>query len=74
MIELYMFENDHDVRSNVYGLTMSDQLLNIIPVKAHRKSQKSSAAHTFNIVLRITPGLTSCKDLATVVDISPDNN
>ena len=33
-----------------------------------------SAAHAFDhIVLRITPGLSSCKDLATVVDISPDN-
>ena len=34
-----------------------------------------SAAHAFDyIVLRITPGLTSCEDLAMVVDISLDNN
>ena len=33
------------------------------------------AAHTFDyIVLRINPSLTSCKDLATVVDNSLDNN
>ena len=34
-----------------------------------------SATHTFDyIALRINPGPTSCKDLATVVDISLDNN
>ena len=33
------------------------------------------ATHTFDyIVLRITPGLTSGKDLVTVVDISLHNN
>ena len=33
------------------------------------------AAHAFDyIVLMINLGLTSCKDLATVVDISLDNN
>ena len=33
------------------------------------------ATHAFDyIALRINPGLTSCKDLATVVDISLDNN
>ena len=45
---------------------------------AHSKSQKSiylSSAHTFDyIVLKINLGLTSCKDLATVVDNSLDNN
>ena len=49
---------------------------------AHSKSQKAiwvkeylSTTHTFDyIMLRINPGLTSCKDLATVVDISLDNN
>ena len=31
--------------------------------------------HTFDyIVLRINPGLTTCEDLATVVDISLNNN
>ena len=42
----------------------------------HSKSQKAiqvmenlSATHVFDyIVLKINPGLTSCKDLATVVD------
>ena len=38
-------ENDHDVRSYVYGLTMSDQLLNIIPVKGHSKSQVIDRPH-----------------------------
>ena len=34
-----------------------------------------SAAHTFDyIALKINAGLTSCKDLATMVDISLDNN
>ena len=34
-----------------------------------------SATHAFDyIVLRIDPGLTSCKDLATVADNSLDNN
>ena len=34
-----------------------------------------SAAHAFDyIALMITFGLTRCKDLATVVDISVDNN
>ena len=34
-----------------------------------------SAAHVFDyIALRINPGLTSYKDLATVVDISLNNN
>ena len=34
-----------------------------------------SAAHAFDyIALMINPGLTSCKDLSTVVDISLDNN
>ena len=34
-----------------------------------------SAAHAFDyIVLRINSGLTSCKDLATVVDNSLDND
>ena len=34
-----------------------------------------SANHIFDyIVLRINPGVTSCKDLATVLDISLDNN
>ena len=34
-----------------------------------------SAAQTFDyIVLMINPGLTSCKDLAMVVDITLDNN
>ena len=34
-----------------------------------------SAADAFDyIALRINPGLTSCKDFATVVDISLDNN
>ena len=34
-----------------------------------------SAAHAFDyIVLRIDPGLTSCKDIATVVDNSLDIN
>ena len=34
-----------------------------------------SAAHTFDyIVLRINPGLTTCKDLAMMVDNSLDNN
>ena len=34
-----------------------------------------SDAHAFDyIALRINPGLTSCKDLATVVDVSQDNN
>ena len=34
-----------------------------------------SAAHAFDyIALRINPGPTSCKDLATVVDNSMDNN
>ena len=33
-----------------------------------------SAAHAFDyIVLRINPGLTSCKDLAMIVDNSLDN-
>ena len=33
------------------------------------------AAHTFdNIMLSINPSLTSCKNLATVVDNSLDNN
>ena len=33
------------------------------------------AAHAFDYVaLRINPGLTSCKELATVMDISLDNN
>ena len=33
------------------------------------------AAHAFDyIALRINPGLTSCKELATVMDISLDNN
>ena len=33
------------------------------------------ATHTFDyIALMINPGMTSCKDLATVVDISLDNN
>ena len=50
---------------------------------AHSKSQKSHksngnllVAHAFDymIVLRINPGLTSCKDLATVVDNSIDND
>ena len=49
---------------------------------AHGRSQKAiwvmeylSAAYTFDyIVLRINPSLTSCKDLATVVDNSLDNN
>ena len=37
--------------------------------------QYLSAAHTFDyIVLRINLGMTSCKDLAMVVDISLDNN
>ena len=37
--------------------------------------QYLSATHTFNyIALRINPGLTSCKELATVMDISLDNN
>ena len=32
-------------------------------------------AHTFDyMVLRINPGLTGCKDLATVVDNILDNN
>ena len=34
-----------------------------------------SAAHAFDyIALRINTGLTSCKELATVMDISLDNN
>ena len=34
-----------------------------------------SAVHAFDyIALRINPGLTSCEDLATVKDISLDNN
>ena len=34
-----------------------------------------SAAHAFdNIALRINPGLTSCKEFAKVMDISPNNN
>ena len=50
---------------------------------AHRKSQKAIsvmqcllAALAFDyVVLRINPGLTNCKDLATVVDNSSlDNN
>ena len=37
--------------------------------------QYLSATHAFNyIVLRINPGLTSCKELAMVMDISLDNN
>ena len=37
--------------------------------------QYLSAAHAFDyIALRINPGLTSCKELATVMDISLDNN
>ena len=33
------------------------------------------AAHVFDyIVLRISPGLTNCKDLATVVDNNVENN
>ena len=33
------------------------------------------AAHAFDyIVLRINPGLTTCKDLAMMVDNSLDNN
>ena len=48
----------------------------------HSKSQKAkgvkeelSVAHAFDyIVFRINPGLTSCKDLATVVNNSLDNN
>ena len=37
--------------------------------------QRLSDAHAFDyIALRINPGLTSCKDLATVVDISLDSN
>ena len=33
------------------------------------------AAHPFDyIVLRINPGLTTCKDFATMVDNSLDNN
>ena len=49
---------------------------------AHSKSQKAIrvmenllATHAFDyIVFRINPGLTSCKDLAMVVDNSLDNN
>ena len=49
---------------------------------AHSKTQKAIvsngnllAAHAFDyIVLRINPGLTSCKDLATVVDNNLDSN
>ena len=34
-----------------------------------------SAAHAFDyIVLGVNPGLTSCKDLATVMDSNLDNN
>ena len=34
-----------------------------------------SASYAFDyIVLRVNPGLSSCKDLAAVVDISLDNN
>ena len=34
-----------------------------------------SAAHAFDyIVLRINPGLTNCKDLATVLDNTLDNS
>ena len=34
-----------------------------------------SATHAFDyIVLRVTPILNSCKELALVVDISPDNH
>ena len=37
--------------------------------------QYLSATHAFDyIALRINPGLTSCKELATVMDISLDNN
>ena len=37
--------------------------------------QSLSAAHAFDyIAIMINPGLTSCKDLATVVYISLDNN
>ena len=36
--------------------------------------EKILAAHAFDyIVIRINPGLTSCKDLATVMDNSLDN-
>ena len=49
---------------------------------AHSKSKKAIwvmenllATHTFDyIVFRINPGLTSCKDFATVVDNCLDNN
>ena len=37
--------------------------------------QYLSAIHEFDyIALRINPGLTSCKEFATVMDISLDNN
>ena len=37
--------------------------------------QYLSATHAFDyIALRINPGLTSCKELATLMDISLDNN
>ena len=37
--------------------------------------QYLSATHAFDyIALRINPGLTSCKEFATVMDISLDNN
>ena len=37
--------------------------------------QYLSATHAFDyIAVRINPGLTSCKELATVMDISLDNN
>ena len=44
-------------------------------LKCHMSSEMLMAAHFFDyIALRINPGLTSFKDIATVVDNSLDNN
>ena len=65
--------NKQNVKVSV--ICMSDRLRIVQQEsKAIRVMEKILAAHAFDyIVIRINPGLTSCKDLATVMDNSLDN-